>query len=713
MVALSLVRPYKQGMKCCAPAIPATYPHLILKEAGQVSRACLFALLLLLPLLLTGCGLLTSNSMDPANSDAAAQPAGTEDATDDDSQWKPTPVPYSTDITVSGADKADAALKGKLEGASQLVLLRKEPPDSLLALERRARMDVETALKLLHSEGYYDGTADFRITEASQTPKAATSSQTDSPPAQGGKHNVLLRLETGPRYTLGKIHIEYSPPPTVPEAFKTRTRPAGLLGLGREPVPPPTFPTELPGLAAGQHFTAGAILDAVEKLPERLRRRGYPLARIVSSRYTLDRAAHQLNIEVVLAAGSPAMLGQVEVTGAEQVNAEYLQRIVPWQINRRPWNSDVLEDYANTLRGLGLFRTVEVQPLPEQAQALGDDGLISLPASVTVKERPFRSISGNARYATDTGLGVEAGWEHRNLFHNGEKLTVQAPFAEDKQGIKAVFEKPAFLSRRQRLQVSGSVLREVTDAYTKEGLSAGGGIERRFSRYWWGGIGLSGESGYLKDNEHSRQDYSVIQPEAHLRFDSRNNVLNPVRGAETRLSFAPFSGFYGQPFSAWAGTLAANFYYAPIHNAKGRPSDKLVLAARLEGGFMSGSSLQDIPSNLRYFAGGASTVRGYAYQAIGPRDSEDEPLGGRSYQIVNLEARFKVTEDVGIVPFLDGGMVYKDAFPHIIGDMDWGAGLGLRYFTPIGPLRFDVATPLRRDGDDAPLQFYISIGQSF
>ena len=72
-----------------------------------------------------------------------------------------------------------------------------------------------------------------------------------------------------------------------------------------------------------------------------------------------------------------------------------------------------------------------------------------------------------------------------------------------------------------------------------------------------------------------------------------------------------------------------------------------------------------------------------------------------------------VAENVGIVPFLDGGMVYRDEMPQIIGDMDWGTGLGFRYYTPIGPVRLDVATPLHVIDDDPRVQFYISIGQSF
>ncbi len=81
--------------------------------------------------------------------------------------------------------------------------------------------------------------------------------------------------------------------------------------------------------------------------------------------------------------------------------------------------------------------------------------------------------------------------------------------------------------------------------------------------------------------------------------------------------------------------------------------------------------------------------------------------------MVNLEARFKVTENVGLVPFLDGGMVYRDELPRILGDMNWGTGLGLRYYTPIGPLRLDVGVPLQPISGDPPVQIYISIGQTF
>lgn len=652
---------------------------------GPALQALFAICALLMSLLMSGCGLLSKTAQDSAGDAAIAEPAL-------DPAWQGTPIPYALHIEVRGGP---ASLEDKMKAASQLAQLAKEPPDSMLGLERRARADTETAIKLLHSQGYYDGTASFSLDDSAKPLR------------------VTLTLTPGPRYVLGRAVVRYKPPPAVPEAFRNRVKVTGFWGLERENLPPPSFPESVPGVKIGKPVTADAMLAAVEAVPEQLRREGYPLAKVADARYSLNREARQLNADIVVDPGPPALMGQIRVQGAKEVNASYLQRLVPWTPGEQPWDSAMLDDYADTLRGLGLFATVEAKPDVKALDEAGQEhGVPVLPADIAVTEGAFRSISGSARYDTDTGLGVEGVWEHRNLFHNGEKLTVTAPIATEIQGLKAAFEKPAFLEREQRLLASASALREDTSAYLKTAASASVGVDRRLARQWWGGLSLFGEGGSLKDNENEAKAYGVFSPRANLRRDSRNNVLNPSSGSEIEIKLQPFTGFYEESFTVLAGTLEASFYYAPFRK-KGRPDDALILAARVEGGAMSGAPLRTIPSSMRYYAGGAGSVRGYAYQALGPRDSEDDPLGGRSYQIVNLEARFKVSEHIGIVPFLDGGMVYKDEFPKIIGDMDWGAGLGLRYYTPIGPVRLDVAVPLRQIEGDPPVQVYISIGQSF
>ncbi|UQZ90314.1 hypothetical protein C4J81_14315 [Deltaproteobacteria bacterium Smac51] len=143
-------------------------------------------------------------------------------------------------------------------------------------------------------------------------------------------------------------------------------------------------------------------------------------------------------------------------------------------------------------------------------------------------------------------------------------------------------------------------------------------------------------------------------------------------------------------------------------------TEKFVLAARaVWGAVWDAEAAQELPSSLRFYSGGGGSVRGYEYQSVGPRNEKRDPLGGISQFETNLETRFRITETLGFVTFLDGGMVYDDVDVNVFSDLLWGAGAGLRIYTPIGPVRADVAFPLDRRKDDSAWQAYISIGQSF
>lgn len=657
---------------CCAAVI----------NAGMIRSV---PLLLLISFLLCGCGLMAKDTDKGAA--AADAPAGTAQ------EWTGNPVPYTVKFEVrNGPD----SLADKMKDLSQLEELRKEPPDSMLGLERRARQDQETAVKLMQSQCYYDGEASLAYDEVAKPVL------------------VTLTMNPGPRFSVGKADIIYEPKPDLPKSFLHRTRVTGFWGLEKEPIPDPKFPDHIPGVVIGEPITATEMLDAVKKVPSELQSRGYPLAKVTESLYTLDRQEKKLNAQITIDPGPPAYMGKVNITGAGKVNESYLQRLVPWKPGEEPWDDELLQDYANSLRATGLFRQVEARP-DIKALEHTKEGIAILPTEIELKEGAEHSVGFSARYDTDTGFGVEGTWEHRNLFHNGEKLRLDAPISQEQTGLKAHFEKPAFIDRQQRLLTDMAALWENSDAYQQETLKGEIGINRRLARQWSGGLSFLIEGGYLKDNEHDKQGYEVISPRGGIRYDGRNNRMNPSKGTLLELKLQPFTGYYEEEFSAFAGTITAAGWYAPLGTKPdGTIDDKLVLAARVEAGAMPGSTeLRTIPASLRYFTGGAGTVRGYPYQSIGPEDSEGDPLGGRSYQVVNLEARYMVAENIGIVPFLDGGMVYKEEYPEIFGEMDWGLGLGFRYYTPIGPVRLDLATPLQPKDGDPPVQFYISIGQSF
>jgi translocation and assembly module TamA len=137
-----------------------------------------------------------------------------------------------------------------------------------------------------------------------------------------------------------------------------------------------------------------------------------------------------------------------------------------------------------------------------------------------------------------------------------------------------------------------------------------------------------------------------------------------------------------------------------------------VLAARLALGTVQGAAVDEVPPDWRFYAGGGGSVRGFPFQSIGPETASDRPAGGDGLLEASLELRLRFGETWGAVAFVDAGAVAEEGIP-ALDDLSVGAGLGLRYHTPIGPVRVDLATPLTASSGDSPVQLYIAIGQAF
>ena len=138
----------------------------------------------------------------------------------------------------------------------------------------------------------------------------------------------------------------------------------------------------------------------------------------------------------------------------------------------------------------------------------------------------------------------------------------------------------------------------------------------------------------------------------------------------------------------------------------------LVLAGRLSVASVSGGSIDELPADRLLYAGGGGSVRGYEFRSISPEDEDGDPTGGRGLVESSIELRYRFL-DYGIVPFFDAGTVTEHTFPSFDEQLQYAAGLGLRYYSAIGPIRADVAVPLNPRPEDDPVAFYISIGQAF
>jgi translocation and assembly module TamA len=149
------------------------------------------------------------------------------------------------------------------------------------------------------------------------------------------------------------------------------------------------------------------------------------------------------------------------------------------------------------------------------------------------------------------------------------------------------------------------------------------------------------------------------------------------------------------------------------HYLKVLDEPQIVLAGRTALGAMVGEPRSAIPANLRFYAGGGGSVRGFGYQLAGKLNEDDKPIGGRSLFELSGEVRLRITETIGAVAFVDAGTVYSSSYPNFSETLRVGAGPGLRYFSPIGPIRLDVGFPLNPRNSDDTWQLYISIGQAF
>lgn len=565
-------------------------------------------------------------------------------------------VPYEVSI-VGDAPKE---LMDQLREVSQLIALRERPPATVAALRRRVRDDVERLTAVLRSQSYFGGKIESEVADG-------------APPAR-----VTLTVEPGMEYLLESYSIEYRP---------------------EDPGPGAPQDAEDLGLHIGMRARAEPIKQAEDRLVRRLGRHGYPYARITGRRYLVDHDRTVMEARLTVATGPKVDFGPLAVEGLTDVSESYLRRIVQWP-EGTVFDAREMEAVRRRVIETRLFDTVLLEP-PETPPADG-----SAPVTLTLAERPHRSISlGAGVTSAEDRFQLEAGWEHRNLFHEGERLQLTAKGSLLLQELSADFRKPNFLRLDQALLVRSAFRREESDAYDALTFEAFGGLERQLWGNWSGQAGLAFELSEVTDQfENSR--FALLGVPLSLSYDSRDDLLNPTKGVDLSLGVAPWLNSDNLQDFFVVNEASGATYWAPFDD------DSLVIATRGRFGTLALADVREVPATKRFYAGGSS-LRGYEFRSVGPLDENGDPTGGLSVLELGLDLRFRFLEDYGIVPFVDGGQVYDQRLPDLDEELQWAAGVGFRYYTAFGPLRLDLAFPLNPRPDDAFFQFYLSIGQAF
>jgi len=560
-----------------------------------------------------------------------------------------------------------------IKNTIKLYRLAKIAPLNKIGLEFRVQNDEIEINKILKSYGYYSGkiltTVDYNVSPAL----------------------VKLNLELGSQYKIENTYIKYKDytPALAPTSLKQSGLPNGSPAISKN------------------------ILASIDNFSKWLDNNGYPFAKIIKTKYIIDYKTKTLVAKVLVKQGILVHMGDIIVAKDSSVNSEYLNSIKTWKYGDI-WNDRKVNRYINKLSQKNIFGKISIKPYVEDSKKIDytehklNDKPIIYNALLEIVDSAQRSVGGGLNYETDRGPGVQAFWEHRNIFSSTESLRISTEISKNEQLADISFKIPDFLTANQNLLASIWINNNRTDAYDQKSAWTGLNIERRFLRYWRFSIGTTLESGRIKEANKKSSGYTMFGVPLNLIYTSTMRPLDRTKGIAVAVQITPYTGTYTEYFSILYGKLDINTYYPIVGD------DKVVLALRTTVGSLFNDDAYSIPASIRFYAGGGGSVRGYKYQSIGPKNKNNNPIGGSSLIEINFEARIKITDTIGIVPFIDGGNVFADARPSINDKaLLWGAGLGFRYYTAIGPLRLDLATPLNPRDGDAPFFMYISIGQSF
>lgn len=534
---------------------------------------------------------------------------------------------------------------------------------------RRAERARDRAVAALRSEGYYGARVEARV-EPGQTPRAR------------------LEIDAGERFTLGAVSVS--------------------LDGGREAQDFDQEALDRQALAAAESaldLTRGAparaedVIAAETRAVDAIEAAGWPDVAAGRREVVVDHARGEMDVVFHIAAGRAAVFGPVRAQGSARIRADYLMTVAPFRPGDR-FDREDLDLLSRRLRETGAFESVTARLDPSAGPGAGVE---TRPVLVEAEAGLRRTVTAGASYSTSEGGGVEGSWTRRNLFGGAESLTVSAALKTIDRRIEVELAAPHFRRPGRTARLNLGLVNEGTDAYDLTALAAGASIETKLSERLSGSLGVGGTISEIDDGTSTEQ-FSLLFGSGSATWDGADDALDPRRGLRANVSLRPTAGF-GDDFVGYLVAQGGASVYRPL-------GEKVTAALRGRIGSVVGPALSEVPANDRFFAGGGGSIRGYEYQAVGPRSADGSPAGGRSVVELSAELRYRGEGRLGYVAFVDGGAASEEMTPQA-DELRWGAGVGVRWYTRFGPIRADVAVPLdRRDGEPAA-QLYLSIGQAF
>jgi translocation and assembly module TamA len=559
-------------------------------------------------------------------------------------------------------------VSGELKARIQKVIGATDRPlENRFEARRRARAAAEDAIAVLRSEGYYGYRVEPDVGES-------------EPPLP------IVEISPGPQFRLKTPTLSWVGASPDEDAISVATRALELV---------PGAPARAVDILGAE----GRVLAAIQK-------RGYADAEAAPRDVLVDHSDTSVLPTYRVASGALVRLGGLDIQASGQTQTGFLRGLTPWTAGA-VYNPDDVAELERRLLDTGAYDAVTVALSPPGA-ASGDG---YRPVVLSLAERKPRSIEGGASYSTSEGAGVNVRWTHYNRLARADTIALFGQVSDRDTRAGGDLSLPHWRRAQQTLRTGAAGYQVKTDAFDATGFGVHADLTRRYGKTSYATVGLSVDYSRTQEIRLNTliplgRDLVTFVALSDLLLDRSNDPLDPKSGWRLSARLEP-TLIVGDTNLPYLRGVAQGTFYQSLDKG-----GETVLAARLRLGRIVNGIVDQVPASQRFYAGGGGSVRGFSYQAVGPRFPDGTPRGGVFLMESSLEVRRELTSTWGFAVFADAGAVGSGG-PVDFRDLAIGAGFGVRYNLGFAPIRVDIATPVTRRRGEPPFQIYVSIGQSF
>jgi translocation and assembly module TamA len=569
--------------------------------------------------------------------------------------------PVGFKLVIFGVE--DAGLEKVLKHNSLLFKRQDNPPETVLALKQLAVDDLGNMQRVLATQGYYDAEFDYFV-------------DTRKKP-----FDVYVKIRLGTLYTIG--------------AFKLKSDTPGNMQMSilEDSI-------ESLGITLGQPGKAEYFREASEKALDHLQKYGYPFARLKpgGDRIVVDRVAKTIQGAFLISPGPLARFGKVQMDNVAGVSPEFLKERLQWK-EGDIYNEQKVLDTIESLYNTRLFKNIKI--IHEDALD-PKTGLLNM--YIRADSSPKNSIQGNLLYASNRKNDARILWEKRNFRGMGEILRLGAAMGTYRKLFEGSFIQPDMFMLNLEMASRLTAGVNSTPAYNTKGVEVASTFQYPFMRLLVGSAGLGLDMQRAGAKTGGQKPYRYLTAPLQLSYQTTglNNFLK--KGYQATVKMTPQLRVFSDKAQFFDSMQINQRAYMPV-----AMDGKLALEPWVNVGMIPGAGHHVVPVHKRFYVGGADSVRGYSYQMAGPLDNQGNPIGGLSSFAFGSELKYYLSEKLSMLSFVDVGTVFRNSLPDFSTQFMCGVGVGLRYETPIGTLRIDIGSPLRRRDQDDAVQAYIGL----